>query len=75
VLTLGRSLDIPVLAEGVETHVQLTILQVEGCNEAQGYFLGRPKPIDQILLIGGLDAPTDQPAIEEPARMRLSRQA
>ncbi|WP_137930352.1 putative bifunctional diguanylate cyclase/phosphodiesterase [Mesorhizobium comanense] len=49
VLTLGRSLDIPVLAEGVETHVQLTILQVEGCNEAQGYFLGRPKPIDQIL--------------------------
>ncbi|TPM27937.1 bifunctional diguanylate cyclase/phosphodiesterase [Mesorhizobium sp. B2-3-4] len=52
VLTLGRSLDIPVLAEGVETHVQLTILQVEGCNEAQGYFLGRPKPIDQILLPG-----------------------
>ncbi|OBQ63703.1 putative bifunctional diguanylate cyclase/phosphodiesterase [Mesorhizobium erdmanii] len=52
VLTLGRSLDIPVLAEGVETHVQLTILQVEGCNEAQGYFLGRPKPIDQILLTG-----------------------
>ncbi|MBN9219673.1 MAG: EAL domain-containing protein [Mesorhizobium sp.] len=49
VLTLGRSLDIPVLAEGVETHVQLTILQVEGCNEAQGYFLGKPKPIDQIL--------------------------
>lgn len=52
VLTLGRSLDIPVLAEGVETHVQLTILQVEGCNEAQGYFLGRPKPIDQIVLSG-----------------------
>jgi diguanylate cyclase (GGDEF)-like protein len=75
VLTLGRSLDIPVLAEGVETHVQLTILQVEGCNEAQGYFLGRPKPIDQILLIGAPDVPADQPAIEEPARMRLSRQA
>ncbi|WP_421915514.1 putative bifunctional diguanylate cyclase/phosphodiesterase [Mesorhizobium sp.] len=49
VLTLGRSLEIPVLAEGVETHDQLSILQVEGCNEAQGYFLGRPRPIDQIL--------------------------
>ncbi|RWC24885.1 MAG: bifunctional diguanylate cyclase/phosphodiesterase [Mesorhizobium sp.] len=73
VLTLGRSLDIPVLAEGVETHVQLTILQVEGCNEAQGYFLGRPKPIDQI--IGGGDVRNDQLVAEEPARMRLSRQA
>lgn len=73
VLTLGRSLDIPVLAEGVETHVQLTILQVEGCNEAQGYFLGRPKPIDQIS--GGADVRNDQLVAEEPARMRLSRQA
>ncbi|WP_246094151.1 MULTISPECIES: putative bifunctional diguanylate cyclase/phosphodiesterase [Mesorhizobium] len=73
VLTLGRSLDIPVLAEGVETHVQLTILQVEGCNEAQGYFLGRPKPIDQIT--GGADVRNDQLVAEEPARMRLSRQA
>lgn len=73
VLTLGRSLDIPVLAEGVETHVQLTILQVEGCNEAQGYFLGRPKPIDQIT--GDADHRNDQLVAEEPARMRLSRQA
>ncbi|AZV19012.1 bifunctional diguanylate cyclase/phosphodiesterase [Mesorhizobium sp. M7A.F.Ce.TU.012.03.2.1] len=73
VLTLGRSLDIPVLAEGVETHVQLTILQVEGCNEAQGYFLGRPKPIDQIT--GDADVRNDQLVAEEPARMRLSRQA
>ncbi|MER9299874.1 EAL domain-containing protein [Mesorhizobium sp. M0621] len=73
VLTLGRSLDIPVLAEGVETHVQLTILQVEGCNEAQGYFLGRPKPIDQIT--GGADVRNDQLVAEEPARMRLSRRA
>jgi diguanylate cyclase (GGDEF)-like protein len=77
VLTLGRSLDIPVLAEGVETHVQLNILQVEGCNEAQGYFLGRPKPIDQILLApaAGPDASNDQPVAVEPARIRLARQA
>jgi diguanylate cyclase (GGDEF)-like protein len=50
VLTLGRSLEIPVLAEGVETQMQLSILQVEGCNEAQGYLLGRPRPIDEIDL-------------------------
>ncbi|WP_338029718.1 bifunctional diguanylate cyclase/phosphodiesterase [Gluconacetobacter tumulisoli] len=45
ILALGRSLNIPVLAEGVETRVQLDILGVEGCTEAQGYFLGRPGPI------------------------------
>lgn len=50
VLTLGRSLAIPVLAEGVETNHQLEILRVEGCDEAQGFFLGRPKPVGQIFL-------------------------
>lgn len=45
VLALGKSLSIPVLAEGVETNEQLTILRTEGCDEAQGYFLGRPGPM------------------------------
>lgn len=42
VLALGKSLDIPVLAEGVETAEQLLTLKLEGCNEAQGYLLGMP---------------------------------
>ncbi|QRM54461.1 EAL domain-containing protein [Sinorhizobium sp. BG8] len=45
ILALGRSLDVPVLAEGVETGRQLDILLKEGCDEAQGYFLGRPAPM------------------------------
>ncbi len=45
VLALGKSLDVPVLAEGVETSEQLAVLVAEGCDEAQGYFLGRPAPI------------------------------
>ena len=44
VLALGKSLDISILAEGVETREQLELLETEGCNEAQGYFLGRPQP-------------------------------
>jgi len=42
VLALGESLGIPVLAEGVETGQQLNFLREQGCNEAQGYFLGFP---------------------------------
>ena len=42
ILALGRSLNIPVLAEGVETASQLGLLREEGCEEAQGYLLGRP---------------------------------
>ena len=42
VLTLGESLDIPVLAEGVETTGQLDFLREQGCDEVQGYLLGRP---------------------------------
>ena len=44
ILALGRSLGIPVLAEGVETQSQLDLLCAEGCAEAQGYLLGRPQP-------------------------------
>lgn len=42
VLALGKSLSIPVLAEGIETDQQLEVLQREGCDEAQGYLLGYP---------------------------------
>ncbi|MGN5376512.1 bifunctional diguanylate cyclase/phosphodiesterase [Sphingomonas hankookensis] len=45
VLALGESLDIPVLAEGVETPGQLDFLREQGCDEAQGYLLGRPGPL------------------------------
>ncbi len=51
VLALGQSLAIPVLAEGVETHSQLSILRAEGCNEAQGFLLGRPAPFGEIFAL------------------------
>ena len=46
ILALGRSLHVPVLAEGVETMAQLEVLRAEGCTEAQGFLLGRPGVID-----------------------------
>lgn len=54
VLALGQSLAIPVLAEGIETEGQLELLKHEGCNEVQGYLLGRPAPLDRIVASGQL---------------------
>lgn len=45
VLALGKSLSIPVLAEGIETSRQLEVLRREGCDEAQGFLLGYPGPM------------------------------
>jgi diguanylate cyclase (GGDEF)-like protein/PAS domain S-box-containing protein len=42
VLALGRSLEVPVLAEGLESEDQLRLLRAEGCDEAQGFLWGRP---------------------------------
>jgi diguanylate cyclase (GGDEF)-like protein/PAS domain S-box-containing protein len=48
VVALGRSLVIPVLAEGVETEEQLDLLVQEGCEGAQGYYFGRPSPAPSL---------------------------
>ncbi len=44
IITLAHSLDIRVNAEGVETASQLAALQEHGCDELQGFLLGRPGP-------------------------------
>jgi diguanylate cyclase (GGDEF)-like protein len=48
ILALGRSLNIPVLAEGIETAEHLQFLREEGCDEGQGFLLGRPNVPDKI---------------------------
>jgi len=68
VLSLGKTLEIKVLAEGVETAPQLAILRTEGCDEAQGYLLGRPHPIVQ-LVHSASDAGMAAVA-EEPSKQR-----
>ena len=45
IINMARSLDIRVIAEGVETQDQLQFLQNSGCDSYQGYFFGKPLPI------------------------------
>ena len=53
VIALGRGLNLPVVAEGVETEDQLKFLANERCNEIQGYLVGKPKPIAGYAAVVG----------------------
>jgi diguanylate cyclase (GGDEF)-like protein/PAS domain S-box-containing protein len=48
VISMGQSLKLRVVAEGVETQDELLFLQAHGCEEAQGYFFSRPVPAQKF---------------------------
>ena len=50
VIQLGHSLQLQVMAEGVEQKVQAELLESIGCHEAQGYLFARPMPFRELQL-------------------------
>ena len=60
VIGLGRSLDQPILAEGVETEAQHAFLKQESCDEVQGYLTGRPLTIANYAELVGRQAIAQQ---------------
>ena len=48
VLSISRALGMSVTAEGIETTVQRDFLKALGCDNAQGFYFGRPMPFEQI---------------------------
>ncbi|MBF0322874.1 MAG: EAL domain-containing protein, partial [Magnetococcales bacterium] len=48
IISMSHSLNLRVVAEGVETEEQFAFLHRHACDEVQGYLLGRPMPADQF---------------------------
>jgi predicted signal transduction protein with EAL and GGDEF domain len=49
IVSLGHSLELDVVAEGVETREQMQLLRFEGCHEMQGYYFGKPMPASEFI--------------------------
>lgn len=48
IIAMAQSLNLDVIAEGVETEQQLILLQGNGCNKFQGYLFGKPVSIEEF---------------------------
>ena len=71
VLALGKSLGIPVLAEGIETEAQWQFLAREGCDKGQGYLFARPAPLAHLpaaIEAAAQFARADKPAIVDASQ-------
>jgi diguanylate cyclase (GGDEF)-like protein/PAS domain S-box-containing protein len=64
VVALSKSLGITTVAEGIETKEQLERVRAEGCDEAQGFYVGRPVPAGEVAALL---------ARQRPRRQRQSR--
>jgi EAL domain-containing protein (putative c-di-GMP-specific phosphodiesterase class I) len=54
IIAMGRGFKLKVTAEGVENRDQLDFLTQRGCDEAQGFFFGRPLPAAELeSILGG----------------------
>ncbi|HET9316620.1 MAG TPA: EAL domain-containing protein, partial [Vicinamibacteria bacterium] len=56
ILAMARTLKLHVVAEGVETAEQLEFLSSRGCERAQGFYLGRPLPHEEVERALGIAA-------------------
>jgi len=62
VLELGRGLGMGVIAEGIETEAQAARLTAMGCENGQGWLLGRPMPAEQARALIDREVPAQRAA-------------
>ncbi len=53
IIAMAHSLSLSVIAEGVENQAQLDFLREHGCDEVQGFYLGRPMPASELQALLG----------------------
>ena len=63
IIAMARSLDLDILAEGVETSEQAEVLLAAGCDKAQGYYFGKPMPSEELRALMKRAVPT---AVDDP---------
>ncbi|WP_242031904.1 putative bifunctional diguanylate cyclase/phosphodiesterase [Microcoleus sp. FACHB-672] len=51
IISLAKSLELKITAEGVETQDQFEYIKSQGCNEIQGYYFSRPIPADALATL------------------------
>jgi len=74
VISLGRSLQLAITAEGVETHGQARRLRELGCDHAQGYLYAKPMAAEQVPeLLRRWNAMLVKPRSDRNATMPLGR--
>ena len=56
-LALGHELNLPIVAEGIETREQLDFLREHGCQMGQGYWFARPMPLQELRAWLAANAP------------------
>jgi diguanylate cyclase len=66
---LGRGLEVPVLADGVENLTELALLKAESCQEVQGQLIGRAQSIDAFWRQTGCDPEMQVEEIKQRLRV------
>jgi EAL domain-containing protein (putative c-di-GMP-specific phosphodiesterase class I) len=79
-VSLGRSMGVETVAEGIEQEAELRILQAEGCSTGQGYLLASPMGKDVLWsrltrapVPAGVEVPLRPLSRVRPARPRCPR--
>jgi EAL domain-containing protein (putative c-di-GMP-specific phosphodiesterase class I) len=68
-LSLGKTLNLSVVAEGVEEASQLTWLNDNGCDYAQGFYFARPMPLaEMVALVSAARSVPEQRGARVPGR-------
>jgi EAL domain-containing protein (putative c-di-GMP-specific phosphodiesterase class I) len=49
IVRMGKAIDADIVVEGIETEPMLQALRDLGCDYAQGYLIGKPQTLDELL--------------------------